>query len=317
MPSRQKSSLQERRCSQLRNKRSAGRTADVDEQRPGQTERHGPGLRCVLNVRVAPQAGLAGPNRATKIDARCDGVPRVCPAQTHCQHECSPGHTGSGVRTCCRNAASDRASRRDTCICEMPSRPAIWVCVMFSKNRSLRTVCSRSGNAARSGRTVSMSSTFSRLVSISPKVWVIDRPSSSSSLLRPGRQKTGWCKRWMQSAPAPLLLGRCLSGWQSRWLSAHAPTAETMPRALLELQIELFEPAGNPDRPSVIPEVSANFAHHGRHGEGQEFRAVVGIEPAHRVESARPAPPGRGLRAVRRGHGSDGRCGWPAAGSVR
>jgi hypothetical protein len=38
-------------------------------------ERRSPGQRCVFNVRVAPRAGLAGPNRATKVDARCGGVP--------------------------------------------------------------------------------------------------------------------------------------------------------------------------------------------------------------------------------------------------
>lgn len=33
--------------------------------------------------------------------------------------------TSSGTRTCLRNASKDRASRRDTCICEIPTRSAI------------------------------------------------------------------------------------------------------------------------------------------------------------------------------------------------
>jgi hypothetical protein len=50
-----------------------------------------------------------------------------------------------------------------------------------------------------------------------------------------------------------------------------------------ELRIELFEPAGNLDRPSMIAEVSANFAHHGRNGERQKIRTVLSVEAVHRL----------------------------------
>ena len=51
----------------------------------------------------------------------------------------------------------------------------------------------------------------------------------------------------------------------------------------LELRIELFEPAGNLDRPSMVAEVSANFAHHGRNGERQKIRTVLSVEAVHRL----------------------------------
>ena len=50
-----------------------------------------------------------------------------------------------------RRRARDFANKRDTCICEMPTRSAICVCVNDSKNRSSSTVRSRSGNAASNG----------------------------------------------------------------------------------------------------------------------------------------------------------------------
>ena len=43
----------------------------------------------------------------------------------------------------------------DTCICEMPTRSAICVCVNDSKNRSSSTCRSRSGRAASKGRNAS------------------------------------------------------------------------------------------------------------------------------------------------------------------
>ena len=54
-----------------------------------------------------------------------------------------------------RRRARDFANKRDTCICEMPTRSAICVCVNDSKNRSNSTVRSRSGNAASKGRNAS------------------------------------------------------------------------------------------------------------------------------------------------------------------
>lgn len=47
-----------------------------------------------------------------------------------------------------RSFASDFANSRDTCICEMPTRSAIWVWVIDSKNRNTSTVRSRSGRAS-------------------------------------------------------------------------------------------------------------------------------------------------------------------------
>ena len=54
-----------------------------------------------------------------------------------------------------RSRARDFANNRDTCICEMPTRSAICVCVNDSKNRSNSTVRSRSGSAASKGRNAS------------------------------------------------------------------------------------------------------------------------------------------------------------------
>jgi hypothetical protein len=39
----------------------------------------------------------------------------------------------------------------------------------------------------------------------------------------------------------------------------------------------------------VIAEVSANFAHHGRNGERQEIRTVLGVEAVHRLNQPRIA----------------------------
>ena len=105
-------------------------------------------------------------------------------------------YTGSGVRTRCRKRSRDRASRRETCICEMPSRAAICVCVMFSKNRSRSTVRSRQ-EARRATATVATSSTLSIGIEISEGART-DRPSSASP---PPSEclRTGWCTRWRRS----------------------------------------------------------------------------------------------------------------------
>ncbi|CPB93006.1 Uncharacterised protein [Mycobacterium tuberculosis] len=71
------------------------------------------------------------------------------------------------------------ASSRDTCICEIPTRSAICVWVIESKNLSTKTVRSRSGNASSNGRSTSRFSIWSRPASTSPRVSVIARASSS------------------------------------------------------------------------------------------------------------------------------------------
>jgi hypothetical protein len=51
----------------------ANRTAQDRRSEGGKAERHNPGLRCFLNVRVAPQVRLAEPKSNQRVDARCDG----------------------------------------------------------------------------------------------------------------------------------------------------------------------------------------------------------------------------------------------------
>src|SRR5690606_10214841 len=57
-------------------------------------------------------------------------------------------------RSCRRSAARVRASNRDTCIWEMPTRRAIWSWLRLPKNRRTRMRRSRSGKAATAGTTV-------------------------------------------------------------------------------------------------------------------------------------------------------------------
>ena len=55
-------------------------------------------------------------------------------------------------------------------------------------------------------------------------------------------------------------------------------------RALTSCLLKVFEAAGHVDRPSIVAEMSAYLAHHGRHGERQEFSAAVDIEAVDRVD---------------------------------
>ena len=45
-----------------------------------------------------------------------------------------------------------------------------------------------------------------------------------------------------------------------------------------ELRLNVFDAAGHVDGPPVVSEVSADLAHHGRHGERYEFGPMVGVE---------------------------------------
>ena len=54
--------------------------------------------------------------------------------------------------------------------------------------------------------------------------------------------------------------------------------------SVLQLHSEFFEPARHLHRPSVVAEVSANLAHHGRHSERYELVTVVDVEPVDGVE---------------------------------
>ena len=137
--------------------------------------------------------------------------------------------TGSGVRTCRRNVARERASRRDTCICDIPSRPAIWVCVMFSKNRSVRTVCSRSGKCSQQR---SYRRDVEHLVQVGVEITegVDDRPSVVF-VACPGRRVrrksgigAGRDLRLHDLIPVDSQSSR------SRWRWAHAPIGGTAPR---------------------------------------------------------------------------------------
>jgi hypothetical protein len=52
--------------------------------------------------------------------------------------------------------------------------------------------------------------------------------------------------------------------------------------------LKVFDAAGDFDSPSVVTEVASNLAHHGRHGERQELRAIVDVEAVdgvHQTES--------------------------------
>ena len=67
---------------------------------------------------------------------------------TWCQ---STPSTKSSTDNFRRRPATGCASSRDTCICEIPTRSAIWVWVMLPKKRSTRIVRSRSGSSSSSG----------------------------------------------------------------------------------------------------------------------------------------------------------------------
>ena len=52
------------------------------------------------------------------------------------------------------------------------------------------------------------------------------------------------------------------------------------------MRLKFFDATGHFDRPPVVTEVTANLAHHGRHGERQKVCAVVDVEAVDGVEQA-------------------------------
>ncbi len=75
-----------------------------------------------------------------------------CLSRQRCRQHCRSFRPISvGYCSWSRSLVSDFASSRDTCICEMPTRSAIWVWVNDSKNLSTSTVRSRSGRASSKG----------------------------------------------------------------------------------------------------------------------------------------------------------------------
>ncbi len=52
--------------------------------------------------------------------------------------------------------------------------------------------------------------------------------------------------------------------------------------------MQFLEPPGHLDRPTVVPEMPADFAHDGRHRERHEVRAGVDVETDHRIDQTHP-----------------------------
>ena len=70
---------------------------------------------------------------------------------------------------------------------------------------------------------------------------------------------------------------------------------------------------GHAHAPRVVAEVAADLADHGRHGERDEVRAHLGVEPVDRLDEAERARPGTDRRTTRRA----GRTGGRRAGDPR
>ena len=215
-----------------------------------------------------------------------------------------------------RSRASDFASSRDTCICEMPTRSAICVCVIDSKNRSSSTVRSRSGSAASKGRNASRFSIWSRpSVDVAERVGDRGRIVVAAAAAAVDRQRVVGAAR-DQALDHLVAVHLELRGEFRRGGRAAEPLRQVGRRGA-QPQVQFLEPARHLDRPAVVAEVPANLAHDGRHRERHEVRPGVDVEPDHRVDQTRPAPPAPGRRGVRRGRRTGGRCGRPAAGSAR
>ncbi len=129
--------------------------------------------RLVLDLTGVEFFGTAGFSALHSVNVRCAGekiewawrpaqpspgccgsaIPiRPCRSATASTPRCRPCRANRvGYCNLSRSRASDFANKRDTCICEMPTRSAICVCVNDSKNRSTSTVRSRSGKRSEQG----------------------------------------------------------------------------------------------------------------------------------------------------------------------
>ena len=168
-------------------------------------------------------------------------------------------------------------SRRETCICEMPTASAIWVCVWLPKKRSKRIVRSRSVSSSSSGSSASRYSTWS---------------SSASGLAQPVGQR-GVVRRGqlVHRTGAVGLLG--LQAGHHIFHRDVEPLRDLArpgrPAELLgqraddagQLALQVLEPARDPGGPGVVAEVAPDLAGDRRDGEGEEVDAAVGVEPVH------------------------------------
>src|SRR5205823_4361608 len=99
-----------------------------------------------------------------------------------------PGPPEERQPSCVRIRSSERRIRRETCICEMPTRSAICVWVSPSSNRMRRISRSRSGSAASAGS----SEVRSSVRSYSSSSWpIVSIGSSSSSPPGPAESDSG------------------------------------------------------------------------------------------------------------------------------
>ena len=189
-----------------------------------------------------------------------------------------------GVRRSARRVARVRVSRRETCICDTPTRSAIWVWVMPPKKRSMTIVRSRSGSLRSAGCTVSRCSTCSSSASAVP------RTSASA----PGRRVVdehvvqrarpvgvrGLERLEHLLAGALQVLGELAGGGGAVELLGQVRHRRP------DGQAQVLEPAGHARRPRLVAEVAADLAGDGGDRVGQEVRAALRGEPVDGVDQA-------------------------------
>ena len=168
----------------------------------------------------------------------------------------------------------------------MPTRSAICVCVIDSKNRSSSTVRSRSGNAASNGRNASRFSIWSRSeVDVAERVGDRGRLVVSAAAAVDRQRVVGTASDEALDDLVAVhleLLGQFRCGG-----CAAEPLRQFGGRGA-QPQMQFLESAGHLDRPAVVPEVPSDLAHDGRHRERHEVRPGVDIEPDHRIHQAHP-----------------------------
>ena len=194
----------------------------------------------------------------------------------------------AGYSSSSRSRASDLASNRETCIWEMPTRSAICVCVIESKNRSTNTVRSRSGNAfqQRPDR-LAVLDPFETGVEIAEGVG--DRPGlviAAAAATVDGQRVVGATRHQTLDDFGAVHLE--FFGEFTRGGRPAQPLRKICGRRA-QPQVQFFQSPRDLDRPAVVPEMPADFPHDGGHRKGDEVGARLEVEAGDGVDQSDPS----------------------------
>ena len=221
-------------------------------------------LRLEEGEKALPEIG----GRVHTVDSRCRGSSGLLPAPISS-----------------RTFSRERRIRRETCICEIPTSWAICDCVRPSQKR--RWMMRRSRASRTSSPGVEHGAVLADLVLVLELPQRLERVELAVLALARRRRERNRRVRLTRLEGLEHLLLRDARRLGQLGNGRRALQLDRQPlQELREPDVELLEPAGNADRPALVPEVPLDLPDDVRGRVGGELDAAVDVEAVDRLDQA-------------------------------